>query len=406
MLGERSPRYLTENLGGIGGVIKAQPQDFRVEEMPLYPPDGQGEHTFFEIEKVGLSTFGAVRNIAKALGVSQRSVGYAGLKDARAITCQVMSVHGVAPDQVMALDLPNIEIHWARRHRTKLKIGHLQGNRFTIRIRDVEEGALATCNSILEVLVKRGVPNYFGPQRFGLRGDSARLGLAVVEKNAGGFVRGFLGNPQSGESDLVQEARTCFDHGQWQQALRLLPGNMADERRVLQVMVRTKGDHERAYRAVPKSLKVFFVSALQSALFNQVLDARLETLDSLQMGDLAMKHPGRSVFYVEDVDREQPRAARFEISPTGPLFGYKMIQPKGSQGEIESRVLDSSGLTLEHFRVGGGIQAKGARRSLRFRVHEPELWFDDGVVIQFWLDRGCYATTLLAEIVKTPLTEM
>ncbi len=392
--------YLTEDLPGIGGTIKEQVEDFVVEELPLYAPSGEGEHTFFEIRKQGLSTFQAVGTIARALGVPEREIGYAGLKDAQAITCQVLSVHSVSPATVSALDLPGIHILWADRHRNKLKIGHLRGNRFTIRVRGVEASALTLCQAILDVLERRGVPNGFGPQRFGQRGDSGLLGKAILRRDLAGFLEVFLGHPHPNESERVQAARTRFDTGDWQGALALLPGTMADERRALQALIGSQGNLQRAYASVPKRLRVFLVSAYQSELFNRILNARLQTLDRVFVGDLAMKHPGRSVFFVEDLAVEQPRAARFEISPTGPLFGYKMIQPSGQQGQLEAAVLAAEGLDPEDFRVGNGIKARGARRALRFPVHEPELSYDGGVMLQFWLPRGCYATTLLAEITK------
>lgn len=396
--------YLTENLPGIGGVIKERSEDFVVEELPLYPPSGMGQHTFFEIRKVGISTFRAVRAIAQALDVPPKHIGYAGLKDARAITCQTLSVQGVLPEAVAALDLPGIRVMWAERHQTKLKIGHLRGNRFTIRVRGVDESALRACQAILDVLARRGAPNRFGPQRFGLRGDSARLGRAVVRRDTDGFIQLFLGRPRPSESESVQAARQQFEAGEWKAALALLPYSMADERRALQTLIRTRGDQQRAYAAVPKRLKVFLLSAYQSALFNRVLDVRLQTLDQVSTGDLAMKHPGRSVFQVEDGAAEEPRAARFEISPTGPVFGYKMTQASGRQGELEAAVLAAEGLTLEDFRVGDGIRAKGERRALRFQVHDVGLWFDEGVMLNFWLPRGSYATTVLAEIMKGPPT--
>jgi tRNA pseudouridine13 synthase len=400
---DQAERYLTEDLPGIGGEIKRQVEDFVVEELPLYAPVGEGEHTFFEIRKVGLSTFQAVRRIARALGVPPNQVSYAGLKDAQAVACQVLSVQHVAPEAVMALDLPGIRVLWAERHRNRLKIGHLRGNRFTLRVRGVDESAVHASRAILDVLVRRGVPNRYGVQRFGQRGDSALLGRAIVHKDAEGFVRRFLGAPHANETETVQAARTRFEAGQWDEALALLPGAMADERRALQVLIRTGGDCRRAYQAMPKRLKVFLVSAYQSALFNQVLDARLYSLDRVYVGDLAMKHPGRSVFRVEDEAVEQPRASRFEISPTGPLFGFKMMQASGRQGEVEAAVLDGEGLALGDFRVGDGIKAQGERRALRFQVHEPELWYDDGVMLRFWLPKGCYATAVLAEIMKVPV---
>lgn len=395
--------YLTGDLAGTGGSIKEQVEDFVVEELPLYEPSGQGPHTFFEIRKKGLSTFQAVRSIAGALGVSPNRIGYAGLKDAQATTCQVLSVEGVPPEAVMALDLPAIEIRWAERHRNKLKIGHLRGNRFTIRIRGVEESAMVDCQALLEVLTRRGVPNRYGLQRFGQRGDSGVLGKAVVLGDAQGFVEQFLGRPHSHESETVQTARTLFDEGEWSAALEYFPFSMADERRALQTLISNQGDHVAAYRSVPKRLKVFLLSAYQSALFNRVLDTRLQTLDQVFEGDLAMKHPGRSVFRVEDASAEQPRADRFEISPTGPIFGYKMIEPTGWQADVETSVLVAEGMTPEGFRVGRGIKAKGGRRALRFQVYEPELWWDEGLVLRFRLSKGSYATALLAEIMKVPL---
>jgi tRNA pseudouridine13 synthase len=127
----------------------------------------------------------------------------------------------------------------------------------------------------------------------------------------------------------------------------------------------------------------------------------MDSLDRVYEGDVAMKHPGRSVFRVEDEAAEQPRASRFEISPTGPVFGYRMMEAAGNPGELEQAVLADEGLSLEAFRVGGGIKARGERRSLRFQVQDPELWYDKGLVLRFSLPPGCYATTLLAEIMKT-----
>jgi len=399
----QASRFLTEELPGTGGRIKESPTDFAVGELPLYSPSGEGGHTFFEIRKVGLSTFQAVRTIAHALGVAANRISYAGLKDAQAVTCQVLSVDGIAPEVVMAVQVPNVHILWAKRHNNKLRIGHLRGNRFTIRIRGVEESLVERCRAILDVLGQRGVPNRYGPQRFGQRGDSDLLGREVVRRDARAFVQRFLGGPHPNESATVQEARTAFEAGRWSEALTLFPYSMSDERRALQTMIQSDGDDRRVLAAVPRWLKTFFVSAYQSKLFNRVLDARLQTLDQVYVGDLAMKHPGRSVFYVDDAEVEQPRAARFEISPTGPLYGYKMIQAAGRQGELEAAVLAAEDMALADFRVGEGIKAEGERRALRFPVHEPELWYDEGIMLRFWLPRGCYATAVLAEIMKVPV---
>jgi len=393
-------RYLTKDLPGIGGRIKETAADFCVEELPLYSPSGEGTHTFFEIRKSGISSFEAMRRVAGALGLRPGQIGYAGLKDAQAVTRQVLSVEKVQPERVLAMDLPGIEVLWARRHRQSLKVGHLSGNRFTIRIRSVDEPALAACQATLAVLSRRGVPNYFGPQRFGMRGNSAGLGRSILRHDAGGFVREFVGAPHPDESPRVQEARSRADAGDWEGAHSLFPGSMADERNALQALLGSGGDLRRAFAAVPRRIKSFFLSAYQSELFNRVLDKRLDTLDEVAAGDLAMKHPWHSIFRVEDEAVEQDRARRFEISATGPVFGYKMMRPTGRPGEIEAAILAEEGLEPEAFRVGEGLQLRGERRSLRFQVHDLEAWYEDGVVLRFWLSSGCYATALLAEVMK------
>src|SRR5438093_10165682 len=133
----RSLPYVTRDLPGIGGVIKQRAEDFFVQEIPLYEPSGEGEHVYCEIQKVGLTTFQTVGQIARALNISPREIGYAGMKDAHAISRQVFSIWGTTPEAVMALRIPDLTVQWASRHGNKLRLGHLAGNRFAIKIRDV-----------------------------------------------------------------------------------------------------------------------------------------------------------------------------------------------------------------------------------------------------------------------------
>src|SRR5436190_23158976 len=119
--------FLTRDVPGVGGTIKNRPEDFFVQEMPLYEPTGQGEHVYCETQKVGLTTFEAIDRIAAALRVPQREIGYAGMKDAQAVSRQVLSIWGTTPEAVMALRLPDISVLWAARHGNKLRLGHLAG---------------------------------------------------------------------------------------------------------------------------------------------------------------------------------------------------------------------------------------------------------------------------------------
>src|SRR5262245_21286563 len=116
--------YLTRSFAGIGGSLKDRPEDFFVQEMPLYEPGGQGEHVYCEIQKVGLTTFSAIERIARALGVSSRDIGYAGLKDARAITRQTISILGVDEERIMTAKIDGVQMLWADRHTNKIRLGH------------------------------------------------------------------------------------------------------------------------------------------------------------------------------------------------------------------------------------------------------------------------------------------
>ena len=390
---------LTADLPGVGGRIKVEYEDFQVEELPLYAPAGAGEHTFFEIEKRGLPTFRAVHEIARALHLHPQSIGYAGLKDAHAVARQVISVEHVEPAAVLALQLPSIRILWAKRHTNKLKPGHLAGNRFTIRIRETPPAALEPCRAVLAVLARRGVPNGFGAQRFGRRGDTYALGRALVRDDAEAFLRVFLGQPRASESAAVQEARGRYDAGDLDGAMDAWPANFNDERGALEA-VRRKG-LPAAARGVSKRLRTFFVSAYQSYLFNRVMQTRLDTLDRLFAGDVATKHDSGGSFIVQDVDVEQPRADRFEISPSGPLFGYRSLLAEGEPGRLEQRILAEEGLELEHFKAIEAMKVRGARRPLRFPLQRVESWYDAGVVLAFTLPAGCYATNVLTEVMKS-----
>src|SRR5687768_4837377 len=158
--------YLTRDIPGIGGTLKQRAEDFFVQEVPLYEPSGDGEHVYCEVQRENLTTFDAVSRLARALGVPAKSIGYAGLKDARAVTRQVFSIAGTTEERVMNLGLPDLTVLWAARHGNKLRLGHLRGNRFAIKVRDVEPTSVLRLRPVVGEVVRRGMPNYFGEQRF------------------------------------------------------------------------------------------------------------------------------------------------------------------------------------------------------------------------------------------------
>ncbi|MBN1581491.1 MAG: tRNA pseudouridine(13) synthase TruD [Anaerolineae bacterium] len=392
-------QYLTANLPGIGGKTKVFNADFCVTELPLYTPCGHGQHTYIDIEKEGIPTFEATRRIAKALGIDPRSIGYAGLKDAHAVTVQTLSIEHVLPAEIEKLELPGIRILNVSQHTNKLKIGHLRGNQFTIRVRDVPPGAQPIAQAILDVLAQRGVPNRFGEQRFGVRGDTDLLGRALVLGDTKSFIDRFVGMPHPAETTPIQRARQLYQDGKLKEALDVWPKQMQNERRVVHTLLDRPENSERATRSIPYKMRKFFISAYQSTLFNRLLARRLDAIDRLVVGDLAWIHDKGAVFDVQDPEIEQPRADALEISPSGPLFGFKMTMPKGVPGEMEQHILDQESLTLDDWRAA---KFKGARRPLRFPLRESKIWYDDGLMISFVLPPGCYATVVLDEIMKSP----
>ncbi len=391
--------YLTADLPGIGGRIKAHPEDFIVEEIPLYLPCGEGQHVYATIEKRGLSTFAAIRNIARALNISPGNIGSAGLKDAHAVTRQTLSINLVSPEAVAALELPNIKILQVVRHKNKLKTGHLAGNRFEIKVREVEPEALPAAEAVLRRLNEKGVPNYFGEQRFGVRHNTDQIGEALLRNDPARFVAEYLGEPRHYEAPHIQTARRLVDEHRWDEALNQWPPELADERHAIAAVIRANGDLSAAQRGVNKRLLGLFVSAFQSKLFNLLLTERLHTFDQLETGDIAYIHGKGAAFLVEDPAVEQPRADSFEISPAGPMFGPKMLLAAGEPARREEAVLAQHRLTVQDFSVAG-LKIRGTRRPYRFPLKSPKIWWDEGLMVSFELPAGAYATTVLGEIMK------
>jgi tRNA pseudouridine13 synthase len=335
--------YLTAGYPGIGGVIRAEPEDFQVEERPLYLPSGEGEHLYVRITKRGLSTPDLVKTLADTLGVKRMHIGVAGLKDARAVTTQMVSLWGARPEMLPRLRHESriLTLEVLGRHRHRLRTGHHAGNAFHVTVRDVSSEAEAVASVVLEEARRRGVPNYFGPQRQGRDGDNYELGRALLR-------------------DPARRTKLGKSKAQW------------------------------------------YLNTFQSYLFNRMVAARIATLDRLLEGDWAVKHVNGACFPVTDVAAEQPRADRFEISPTGILFGSRAPWATGEAGAIERAVIADDGLTPESLtEAGAACRFRGERRPLRIPLTELD-WSLTGnrLTLRFVLPSGAYATSVLRELMK------
>lgn len=406
----RSLPYLTAELPGVGGVIKRFNHDFLVEELPLYPASGAGTHVYFLVEKQGLTTPAAIDQVARALGRPRREVGYAGQKDAHGVTRQWFSVEHVDESRVRAIESERFRVLSVTRHTNKLKLGHLAGNRFVILIRDVVDDALPRAERILGRLRETGVPNYFGPQRFGVRGDNAAIGEAVLKGDFDLAVALVLGRPGEKDHGAARRAREAFDSGDIEESVRVWQRGFPQQARLGRDLLRCKGNAAKAWRGVDHSMRKFYISAFQSELFNQVVARRIDSLSRVSGGDIAWKHANGACFRVEQAEVEQPRCDAFEISPTGPLFGPRMTEAGGEPGSIENAVLMATGLTKDEIRATDGSKLAGERRPLRVPPHDATLeeGEDDSgrfLRLSFAMPSGSFATAVTREVCKAESAE-
>jgi tRNA pseudouridine13 synthase len=343
--------YSSEGLAGIGGRLRSQPKDFLVEEVPLYLPADEGQHLYVNLTKEELTTKEVQRKLEELFGLKRDDVGLAGLKDKFARTTQTFSLdigyrpEGFAEEAAakIADELP-VAVNWARFHKNKLKIGHLLGNRFVVTVTDLDcsvDEAMQRAAAIQEVIDTRGLPNYFGPQRFGPNGSNVKQGFELLS-------------------------------GQRRQRDRWL--------------------------------RKFLISSVQSYVCNRYLAARVAAglFDQVVLGDVAKKHDTGGIFLVEDVDVEQPRFVAKEISFTAPLVGSKMKQPTDDAAQLEQQVLEEFPDLVGQL---AAARVDGNRRMGRLLPDELAIQpLDDGregLQLAFYLPKGAFATTVLREFMKS-----
>ncbi len=406
---------LTHDIPGIGGRLRDRPEDFLVEEIPLYEPSGTGEHIYIFIEKRNLTTFEAIDAVARHFGVPRAAVGYAGLKDRVAITRQVLSVHvpGRKIEDFPLFSHERIAILWADYHDNKLRRGHLRGNRFSIRVRGVPPMAVRDAKRTIDRLTTLGVPNRVGEQRFGSSGLNHLVARAIVLGDDEGALALLLGPVPPGFPPMNPEAREAFARGDYAAAMNLYPRVCHAELRALKALSRGASARS-ALRAIDRREISFFMSALQSNAFNRVLDRRIAegSLGELRAGDIAMKHENRAMFAVDEATASDPstrqRLDALEISPTGPMWGPSMMRAAGPADQADIEALAQLSLTpeiLAEFAASHPGLIEGERRALRVPLGSPELegGVDDlgpFVRVAFDLPRGAFATAVMREIMK------
>ena len=333
-------------LGGpvIDARIRAQDEDFRVDEVDAFEASGAGEHLLVTIEKRGMNTAFAARALAAWAGIDVDAIGYAGLKDRHAVTRQRFTLHlpGREAPALDTLQVEGLRVLAMHRHSRKLPRGALAGNAFVLVLRDVQ-GDREAAQARLAAIAARGVPNYFGEQRFGRGGSNVAQALAMFA--AAGA---------------------------------------------------------RSGRRMRREERSMLLSAARSELFNRVLARRVEQdcWDAALDGEVWMLDGSRSVFGPEALtDALQARLDGFDIHPTGPLWGEGELRSGDVAREVELAAMQGDSAT----RLRNGLERAGLKQERRaLRLQPSELrwqWLDDAALeLRFALPPGCYATTVLREL--------
>jgi len=435
--------YATE-IAGIGGVIRESVDDFVVEEVLV---DGSKA----EIEKAAESrvlgasrskqryllcvlvkrnwdTFIAIRNIAKQLGISQKQISIAGIKDAKAVTAQHITIEHASMEDIAKVNIKDMEILPVGYLRNKLSPYYLLGNNFDIKIKAINrsestiEKRIAGTVRALDAI--GGIPNYFGHQRFGTtRPITHAVGKAIVEGNFEEAAMLFLAKPSAHEHPSSRQARRELRSTRdFKQALQNFPKQLRYERLMLKHFVENPKDFVGAFKQLPIKLQALFVQAYQSHLFNRFLSERIKngfSLNKAEVGDYVVnvERSGLPMVNTAKIASAETVAEANELIKAGrmrvalSLIGVKQRLSQGAMGQIETQILEEEGVKTESFRVNA-IPKIGGRGGLRavvapikdFKLQSISARADANgereADLSFMLLRGSYATVLLREMMK------
>jgi tRNA pseudouridine13 synthase len=411
------------NTKGIGGKLRKTAEDFVVEEISSPPEkDDNGEYAIARIKAKNWETNRLIRQLSRRLGISRKKIGFAGTKDRRAITTQLISIRAPVED-VKNLHLKDFEVQEAYTSQKGLDLGDLIGNRFDITIREIEcsksEAEQIVSKTLEELKSLGGFPNFFGHQRFGaIRPITHEVGKKILEGDFKRAVLTYLGNPVDIEGLGAIKARKALEEGKsYADVLTLFPKYFGFERAMLNHLVKNETDYIGALAVLPKNLSMMFVHAYQSYLFNRILSHRIErgllTAEPL-LGDIVLpanakglpEHKKWIEVSEDNIDKVGKRVTEGKAFISGLIPGANVKVAKGEQGEIERKVMEEACAEPMDFIVPKmkELSSKGTRRELispkKDFSYEIE---DEGVRMRFELIKGCYATALLREFMKTDM---
>jgi tRNA pseudouridine13 synthase len=435
--------YATET-SGVGGVIRDSVDDFVVEEVLVDGSkakiDGavtsavigasyaKQRYLLCVLVKRNWDTFIAIKNIAKKLGISQSQIHIAGIKDAKAVTAQHITVEYGQMEDVSKVNIKDIEIRPVGYVRDKLSLFYLLGNNFTIRIQTIKGSESTVEKRITETTRELeaigGIPNFFGHQRFGTTRPITHLvGKAIVKGDFEEATMLFLAKPSVNEHPSSRQARKELRSTRdFKQALQNFPKQLRYERLMLSHLVEKPADFVGAFNQLPLKLQMLFVQAVQSYLFNRFLSARIKngfSLNKAEVGDylVSVERSGLPMINVAKMARAESIAEANELVKAGrmrvalPLVGVKQKLSQGAMERIQRQILEEEGIKPENFRVDASpeMSGRGGLRAVVAPIMNFKLLGISAVAanneacqadLSFMLLRGSYATVLLREIMK------
>jgi tRNA pseudouridine13 synthase len=436
--------YATKSLG-VGGIIRQFLDDFIVEEILVdgskaeITPSGVG-HTVLRsspfrnnfllcvLVKRNWDTFLALKAVAEKLGLNPKNIGIAGIKDAKALTAQHITVEGISTEDIKKVRVKDIVINPVGYFRERLSSYYLFGNSFTITIRAISHSKSKIkkriTQTIQELKALGGIPNFFGHQRFGtIRPITHLVGKALVQGNLEKAVMLFLAKPSQNESPESKQARRQLWKSQdFKQALKSFPKHLRYERLMLRHLAKKPNDFLGAFKTLPAKLQMLFPQAYQAYLFNKFLSKRLANglpLNGAEVGDYVVnvQHNGLPmltmyrVVWAETLKEVNEAIKAGKMRLALPLIGFRQKPSQGVQGEIERQILEEEDITPENFKIHfiSEISSRGELRTALTPINNfqlKEISTDSAnpnknkVKLNFMLQRGSYATILLREIIK------
>lgn len=430
---------------GVGGIIRREIEDFVVEEVlvdgskatisrsgdgavsaTLGSSNSRRRYLVCVLVKRDWDTIRAIKALADGLKIGSGKIQTAGIKDAKAVTAQHITIEGASPEDVQKIQIKDLDIRPIGYVRYELSSYFLFGNSFQIVISGLQHSKKfldrRIAESVEEIETIGGFPNFFGHQRFGTTRPVTHLvGKALVQGSFGDAVMLFLTKPSLYEHpQSIEVRRRLAETEDFRQALRDFPEQLHYERLMLRRLAQKRTDFAGAYKRLPFKLQELFIQAYQSFLFNRFLSDRIKfklPLDEAQVGDYVVKVERNGLpmmrmnkrVKVADLEKTNKALRESSLRLAIPLMGFRQQSSLGVQGNIEREILSEEGISPQSFRIKEipEISSKGGLRTVltplndfSFKVEEHYAKHQLSMKLSFLLHRGSYATVFLRELMK------